>query len=191
MFKFNRTKIFAAWLPSATAVVLAAAFAYGTGQMILRGGANDAQVVMARDAVVALEGGLSPQAVVHAASTIDAETSLAPFIIVYDEKGDPVAGDGAIDNRIPTPPKGVFAYTKMHGEDRVTWQPKPGLRFAAIIVPWTAQEKSGYVLAACALKETEQRTAALLRNVCLGILISLFLTLIATVASLALSRDGR
>lgn len=80
---------------------------YVVGQQVLRHGANDPQIQIAADAAVDLEAGAAPQTVVPARS-VDIARSLAPFLIVYNESGTPIAGSGKLHGSAPRPPAGVF-----------------------------------------------------------------------------------
>ncbi|HVO28983.1 MAG TPA: hypothetical protein VMT81_03305 [Candidatus Paceibacterota bacterium] len=113
-------------------------------QQDMRQGANDPQVQMAEDAAA---GAAIPT------STVDINESLAPYLVLYDASGDPVAGNGLLDGALPRLPAGVFAYASQHGEDHVTWQPRPGIRQAIVVV----QTASGYAMAGRSLREVEAR----------------------------------
>jgi hypothetical protein len=138
-------------------------------QQDYRQSANDPQIQLAEDATVALDHGLTPQW--NASNQIDAGTSLAPFIVIYNSTGTPVAASGLINGVMPTIPAGIFASVSAHGEDRVTWQTPTGLRFAAIIVSY----KNGYVMAARSLREVEIREDKLNMQVGIPYLISFIL----------------
>lgn len=144
-------------------------------QQQLRQSANDPQIQVAKDTVFALEHGAKPNVFV-AGTSIPLETSIAPFVIVYDDSGKPIVGSGNIKGVLPTPPSGVFEYTKTHGENRITWEPIVGTRQAIIVLPFTAENVSGYVLAGRSLVETENRTTQLLKE----LLLIWGITLIAT-----------
>jgi hypothetical protein len=47
-------------------------------------------------------------------------------------------------------------YVRSHGEDRVSWQPEPGVRIAAVIIRYQGAQ-SGFVLAGRSLREVEVR----------------------------------
>jgi hypothetical protein len=78
-------------------------------QQVLRQGANDPQIAMAGDLAARLESGIAP-----------------PFVIVYNDQGQPLASQAVLNGQTPTPPMGVFDYVRQHGEERVSWQPVPG-----------------------------------------------------------------
>jgi hypothetical protein len=94
-------------------------------QQVLRQGANDPQIAMAGDLEARLESGVAPAAAVPAAS-VDMARSLSPFVIVYNDQGQPLASQAVLNGQTPTPPAGVFDYVRQHGEERVSWQPVPG-----------------------------------------------------------------
>jgi hypothetical protein len=128
--------------------------AYSVTQQALRHLADDPQQQIAEDAAAALAVGATPASLIPS-STIDIGQSLAPFAIVFDQSGDPIVGSGKLNGIIPVPPKGVFVSASQSGEDRITWQPEPGVRIAAIIVPYAASSGSGFVLAGRSLREIE------------------------------------
>ena len=144
------------WAPLAVAATLVAALAYGAVQQGLRSSADSPQVQMARSAASRLDAGLSPAAVVPA-GTVDMRSSLDPYTIVFDRAGRPLSSSAQLAGYIPRPPPGMFANATPGGEDRVTWQPAPGVRGAAVIVPY----RNGFVLSGRSLKIVEQRESAL------------------------------
>jgi len=133
---------------------------------------NDPQIEISQDAASVLNSGVSPQDLV-AGEKIDLRTSLAPFMIVYDESQKPVISSAYINGQTPSLPSGVLDYVKNKGEDRITWQPQPGVRIATVINRYN----SGYVLAGRSLKETEKRIDLLGRQVGLAYLCALILLL--------------
>ena len=90
-----------------------------------------------------------------------------PFGIIFDSQGG--AGDSPLRvlGKPITLPQGVFDYAKTHGDDRITWEPLIGSRFAAVItyVPTfiagqslsTTTGRTGdlYILTAVSLHESE------------------------------------
>jgi hypothetical protein len=135
---------------------------YTVVQQEMRWSANQPQVQMAEAIADQLASGLPVRDV--AMPTIDAATSLDPFVIIYDDSGRPVLSTAKLDERVPQLPSGVLAYTRRHGRDIVTWQPAPGVRIAAVVVHYQGQG-GGFVLAGRSLRVTEQDEDALLRGV--------------------------
>jgi hypothetical protein len=145
------------------AVILALVFgfAYSLAQQVLRQGANDPQVQIAEDAVAALAKGEQPTFLkFNIYEQVDIAKSLAPFLITFDGDGKPLVSTAVLNGKTPVLPKGVLAYAKVHSEDRVTWQPVPGVRIAAVVAHYSGQLE-GYALAGRSLRETENRSFSL------------------------------
>jgi len=143
-------------LPAAVALTVAAFVTVAAVQQDLRIGANDLPQQLAEDGARALDGGASP-ASVAGAGTVPVETSLAPFLAVYDSTGTLLATDGSLDGGPPTIPAGVLQAAKATGRDSVTWQPRPGVRVAVVAVPW----QGGTVASGRSLRVVESRIDAI------------------------------
>jgi hypothetical protein len=143
------------WLPLAVVITAMSGLVYVAVQQALRLDANDPQIQMAEDAAEALARGGTVASVLPA-DQVDLARSLAPFVIVLDDAGAPLASSGQLHGQIPAVPAGVFEYVRRHGEDRITWQPEPGVRIATVVVGHTGT-KPGFVLAGRSLRETEKR----------------------------------
>ena len=146
---------FRRWVPIALSVSLACFAAYVAAQQVMRHMADDPQIQMAEDRAVELLRGRRPEGMVGN-DTVDVDRSIAPFVIIYDENGQPIASGARLDSVTPRLPHGVFDYTRMHGEDRITWQPRHGVRLATVIVHHGGNPP-GFVLAARSLRESERR----------------------------------
>jgi hypothetical protein len=140
------------WLPFVVAITAFCALAYASVQQAYRQGANDPQIQMVEDAAEALAGGTSVDAIVPV-SKVSVAKSLAPFLIVYDAGGKVVSSSVVLDGQTPELPSGVLDSTKQMGENRITWQPREGVRIAAVIVSY----QNGFVLAGRNLREVEIR----------------------------------
>lgn len=145
-------RIFKKWLPLAIATAGLCALVYLSVQQSLRQGANDPQIQMAEDAAASLKAGASIESVVPSAK-VEITSSLAPFIMVFDNTGQVVASSAILHGAVPSFPTGVLEYTRQHGEDRVTWQPEAGVRMATVSVG----TGNGFVLAGRSLREVEVR----------------------------------
>ncbi len=168
------------WLSIGAAVTLICGLVYIVAQQSLRQGANDPQIQMAEDAAEALTGGGTAESVLPAAR-IDPSRSLAPFVIVYGGDGSVLASSAALHGQTPGLPAGVFESVRRAGEDRVTWQPEPGVRIAAVVTGYGGSQP-GFVLAGRSLREVEARTGQIGSLVLVGWLASLAATLIAVAA---------
>ncbi|MGD0901542.1 MAG: hypothetical protein ABR924_01245 [Terracidiphilus sp.] len=155
--------VFNAVVLTALATGLALAL-YAIPQQVLRQGANDPQIAMATDLVAALErgdlaatlqqGGLP--AVAGGLGAVDMAHSLSPFVIVYDDRGHTLASQALLDGKAPVPPAGIFDYVRTHGEDRFSWQPRRGVRVAAVMQR-VGDAHPGFVLAGRNMREVEAR----------------------------------
>ena len=153
----------AAFLPLAVAVTGLAGTVYLVAQQGLRSGADSPQLQLAEDAARALDAGSSPASVTGPA-TVDIAQSLSPFIVVFDPAGKPLAWSGQLDGTAPTPPKGVLDHAVADAPNRVTWQPREGVRIATVTARWGG----GTVLAGRSLREVERLEDQTLRLVGLG-----------------------
>ncbi len=152
---------------------------FATGQFVLRSGADDPQIQIANDTVSGLVAGYPASAITAGpGKTINKAT--LPFVLVYDQDGNPIAGSALYNGALPKIPVGVFAYVKKHGEHRVTWQPEENLRFATVIVPYKTESASGFVVSARLLKETENRIAKLGSLIFGGWVITMFFIIITS-----------
>jgi hypothetical protein len=137
---------------------------YAIPQQVLRQGLNDPQIAIATDLVAVFErGGLMEMlqqgalpAIVGGSSHVDMARSLSPFVIVYNDRGQTLASQAQLDGQTPVPPAGVFDYVRKHGEERVSWQPRPGVRIAAVVQRVNGAQP-GFVLAGRNMREVEAR----------------------------------
>ncbi|MDQ6856665.1 MAG: hypothetical protein M3Z57_06285 [Candidatus Dormibacteraeota bacterium] len=176
------------WLPFAVLATFAAGLAYGLDQQNLRAAANDPQIQLAEDAAASLDAGAPATSVAPAApARVDIARSLAPFVIVYSLDDKPLASSGALDGAVPVPPSGVLASART-AEDRVTWQPRSGVRIAAVVVAY----RGGTVLSGRSLRLVEQRADDALRVTAVLWIGALVLTWLAIVgAALLAERSPR
>jgi hypothetical protein len=112
-----------------------------TMQQLLRRGADQPQIQMAQNYASAIAAASNPAASPFPGGPgsypfptghIDLATSLEPFVILYNSDGAPIHSTGYLDDAVPIPPHGVFAYLRTQPIDKFTWQPRPGLRIAAV-----------------------------------------------------------
>ena len=150
-------------LPSAAVATIGCLLLAVTIQQQLRQGADDPQNQLVEDAAAALNAGASPASVVGS-GRVDLATSLSPFVAVYDQNGRLLAADGELDGAGPQPPIGVLDTARSQDIDRVTWQPRPGVRMALVAIPWSG----GTVLAGRSLNRVEEEVDAIGRLIALG-----------------------
>jgi hypothetical protein len=149
--KFNRWSL---WLPRIAAVVVVTVL-FGTVSVALqqfdRLSANDAPLRLASQVAAELREGQS--ATLNAQPHVDLERSLAVFVVVEDAQGGATAGSGFLTDSLVSLPTGVLASAAQSGQDDVTWEPKPGLRFATV----TLKVGNQFVSAGQSLKPSENR----------------------------------
>jgi hypothetical protein len=185
-----------AWLPIAVAVTCLGLLGYAAVQQVYRTGADDPQVQLAHDAAAAIAEGSSPEQVARTARhapgsdsdvVLDPATgeapggSLAPFVIVYDSAGTPLASSATLNGAIPRIPQGVLNAAKKTGENRVTWQPESWLRIAAVAVPVAKGDR--VVVAGRSLAEVEKRIAALSQIALVGWVFTLIATFVTVLVA--------
>ena len=164
------------WLPLALVIVAMGGMVYIEAQQAYRMNANDPQIQMAEDGAAALAQETALDVVAPPAK-IDVASSLAPFVMVFDDAGNVLASSGLLNGQNPPLPPGVLDFTRSHGEDRVTWTPEAGVRIAAVVVR-AEGSKPGFVLAGRSLREAEKRVDQTTLRVTAALLATLFASLI-------------
>ena len=160
-------RVFVLWVWAAAAVTAVLGVIYVTIQQNYRNGANDPQIEIVEDTAARLEASAAildqvPQ------EKIDAQHSLAPFVIIFDTEGNAIAGNGYLGATLLSVPKGVFDEAKASGEYRVTLEPQKGVRIAAVVKPFVGREANGFVLSGRSLREVEVRVDDLTKLIALG-----------------------
>lgn len=138
---------------------------YVTEQQILRQGANDPQIQISEDIATRLS--TNPSLPPPITTKIDIRKSLNTFIIIFDDKNNPIFSTGKLNGTVPLPPSGVFDYTRLHKQDRITWQPGTGsevVRVASVITRYSGKS-SGFVLVGRSLREVEEREEDLVEHI--------------------------
>lgn len=149
-----KTNIFKQWLVIAVIVTCFYLVSYALIQQTIRLTANEPQVAMAEDIAASLSKGQFPKDL-NTNGQIDISKSLSTFIIIFDSNGKAVSANGKINGQIPVPPKGVFDFTLVNGEDRFTWETRDGTRIAAAVVKSSGWQ-NGFVLVGRSLREVEK-----------------------------------
>jgi hypothetical protein len=143
-------------IPQLAILLTLTTFVAGTAvvisQQVLRLSGNDPQIQLAEDAAQQLNSGEGAEHVIPDRK-VDMAASLTPFVIVYDDTGRPVASSGSLAGVTPTLPRGVFDFVRSNAEEQVTWQPRPGVRIASVVV----RTAHGFVVAGRNMREIEIR----------------------------------
>jgi hypothetical protein len=173
-------KFFRSWLPLAVAIVALCGLAYLTAQQLLRQGANDLQIQLSEDFAASLTSSKVPLGN-FPAQPVEISTSLSPFVMIFDDSGKVLVSNALLDGNTPIYPPGIFEYVRQHGQDRVTWQPREGVRQATVVTRFDGPAGSGFVVVGRSLREVEERSIYFLQICALACLV----TLIATAAASA------
>lgn len=159
MAKRSTKSILALWLPLAFVATIMAGLIYGAVQQNYRQSANDPQIQVSEDAAKRLAEGANAAGSLSG-TKVDIANSLSTFLILYDENGKVVASSAQLDGKTPELPQGVLDHAKANGSNRVTWEPKSGVRIAAVVKHYSGSGE-GYVLSGRSLLEVEKRTEKL------------------------------
>ena len=146
------------WIAGAVLITLAAGAAWLGYGVSIRSGGDQQPLQFATRAASLLAAGSRPASILPPA--INMAASPAPFVMVFDRRHHVLASSGRLNGRIPVLPGAVLAWAAGHGEDRITWEPQPGLREAAVIEPY-GQPRLGFVLAAQSLQTISARQRTL------------------------------
>lgn len=157
---------------------------YGAVQQAQRRDANYPQIQLAQDTATQIDSNKDP----HIASLftpVDISKSLAPFVIVYDQKGNVVSGSGYLGKEIAKVPLDVLQASRGKAYDAVTWQPESDVRIASV----TVAAKSYYVMSGRSLAEVEKNENHTLLIAGIGCILSLLIIGVSITAKLIV--DGR
>ena len=167
-------KVLITYIPFAVAITLLSGLFFVGLQQNFRTSANDPQVQYSQDMARNFKDAKDAQNLVPQEKTNIGE-SLSTFGIVYNKDGGLLSSSAALDNQTPALPKGVIDYTKAHNQDIFTWQPKKGVRLAAVITKGDA----GFVLIGRNMKTVEDRVIKLSYIILAGWLTTLVATFLA------------
>ncbi len=155
------------WVVFVFFLTFSAGLAYLVGQQTYRLSANDPQIQIAQDVARVLMIGQKPDTLIPPNKT-EISVSLAPFLMIFDSAGKQAVSMVMLDKKDPVVPSGVFATARSRGEYPFTWQPKPGVRVAAVLKYYNGNNNSGFVLAGRSLREVEKRENLLLFQISLA-----------------------
>jgi hypothetical protein len=139
------------WVVVTFLVTFTSLLVYVATQQVLRLGANEIPAELAAEISINLENSNSPKDAVPGEIT-DISKSPGTFVMVFDKDKNLIASSAVMGKDKPAYPKGVLDYVDKNSEDRVTWQPQEGLRFATIAI----KAGDNYIVAGRSLKETEK-----------------------------------
>lgn len=141
-------------------------------QQSYRTNANDPQIEVVGQVEDVIKQDVPLDAIVSEAEQINMAESLSLFVMIFDNNRQLVGSSATLDGQPPTPADNVFSVAKEQGESRFTWEPKPGVRIAAVL---KAVDDKAFVLAGRSLKEISNREADLLKICIIGWAVSVLL----------------
>ena len=156
----NKTKVLIVrslilWIPWAVILTLIFLAIYIANQQLLRQSANDPQIQIAEDTAAAINAA-EPISFFNAPTKIDIGKSLMPYLVIYDSNYSNIASTGLLNGTPLVVPQGVLKSALASGENRLTWQPKPEVRSAIVVIP-VKGIFNGFVVVGRSLRETENR----------------------------------
>jgi hypothetical protein len=157
------------WLASALLIIVVFGTIYAVVQQSERRSANMPQVQLAKDAARSIRDQRALMSI--SSEQVDIKDSLSPFIIIYNTSGMPVKGNGYLDGKLATAPKGMLEASKNRDNNTVTWQPQSGVRIAAV----TVSAGDYYVLVGRSLREVEKNEERTLQITAVAGLVSLLI----------------
>jgi hypothetical protein len=135
---------------------------------------------MAEDIASQLENGGTTASAVPT-NPVDLGNSLATFVILFNDQGAQTGSSARLHGQSPQLPGGVLEYVRQHGEDRLTWQPEPGVRIAAVATGYSGANP-GFVLVGRSMREVEKRIGQIELLCGIAWIVTLGLTLIVIAA---------
>lgn len=133
---------------------------YASVQQGYRLGANDPQIALATGIRERMTSHL-PVDHYFTTDSIDLSRSLGVFAVFYNQRGEPLKSSALLDGKMPQVPAGVLDFVRRQGEERVTWQPRSGVRMAMVLLRLDT-DSGGFIAAGRSLKEVEVREHDLL-----------------------------
>ncbi len=141
------------WLPLAAGLTVLCGLIYVAVQQNLRLSTNAIPAQVAQAAASKLSSGVEVSDL-RDSEDIEISQSLLPFLMVYDEAENQEYSSAVLNGEKPNLPAGVLDYVRIHGSDRITWQPEVGVR-AALVILHLENDKGGFVVGGQSLRETE------------------------------------
>lgn len=152
------------WIVIMFLITFTCLLTYLVAQQSLRLGANEKPANLAKETAIQLANGKSPKQAVSG-NKVNLAKSPGVFVIVYDNQKHLQATNAKMNGSAPGYPKSVLDHvSKGCQDDRVTWQPESGMRFATVAI----KSSNGYIVAGQSLTETESLISKIGRLVMLG-----------------------
>lgn len=164
-------KVVKMWLPLGVTITILCGLVYGLSQYSLKMSANDPQIQMSEDLAKRLATGENPMLLMPT-EIVNLNEGLGTFVIVFDETGQIMSSTARLDGKVRGVPMGVLDHAKRQGQNKVTWMPQPGLRFATVTTAFSGA-RNGTVLVGRSLRLIEARQRQIESYVLMGCLLAL------------------
>jgi len=128
---------------------------------------------------------------VAAGPAVDLAGSLAVSVTVLDRAGTVLASTARLDGGTPRPPTGALAAASPSSPNVLTWQPRSGVRQAAVIAAYQDAGGGGTVVVSRSLRLVEQREDQVLWLAVAGWLAALAATAVLAIALTSRWTGGR
>ncbi len=152
MNKLLKSSKFRLWLAIVGTATILLITAYTMVQQETRLQADDAPLAIAQIAKHQLESGADPSKVIPIVKT-DLASDNTVFVTVASNSEKLLASSAVLDGGATLPPTGTFDYTRSHGSDHFTWQPRAGVRLATSMLKYD----NGFVVTGQSLGQFERR----------------------------------
>lgn len=162
------------WMLVVFLITFTCMLTYLVTQQTIRLGANEKPANLAKETAIGLKAGKSPKAVVPN-TKVNLAKSPNVFVLIYDNQKHLEASNANMNGAAPGYPKSVLDHVSKGHEDRLTWQPETGRRFATVVM----KTSNGYIVSGQSLTETESLISKIGRLVMLAWLAGVIFTTIA------------
>lgn len=175
-------------ITAAILVTILSGLVYVTVQQSYRSNANDPQLQLAKDISYKLEKGQLINDLLQSDS-IEISQSLSPFVVLYDNNGNPIRSTATLDGQLPRLPKGVFDFTRKNKKDVLSWQPRKGVRMAMVVESIQSSTIS-FVAVGRSLEEVEKRENTLTMMIIVAWVVCIAVTVLSGVIGRFSQKDN-
>jgi len=171
---------FASWVPLAVGILLVYGILFYVMQQYIRLSANEIPLQVATHAISKLESGATLAESLPTAEQVNIKSDISPFVMVCDSVGQIQASNAVLNGKTPEIPIGVFKKAESSGENKISWQPLVGFRYAIVVLPFHKNGTLGFVIGGQSMKEVESRIQFVFYQIVAGIIITLIATFFAS-----------
>lgn len=126
----------------------------------------------------------------QANSKVEVEKSSGVFVIVIDKDGTENYSSVQLDGSTPKLPEGVIKAAQEKGRNRVTWEPKKGVRISTVVVPYASQSESGVIVVGRSAKIMDEERTKINEYTLLGLISSILILFIILILQNIMKNDA-